>query len=214
MRNLLNISLAQINTIVGDFEYNYNKICDCVEKAKNSHIIAFPELSLCGYMPFDIIYSQAFLRLNKIYFEKLLDFSKDYENVIVVGFVKEERAIYNALGIIFKGEVLGFYYKRFLPNYNVFDEKRYFKPGDKDLTIDINSVRVGFSICEDIWYPDGTERVDIKNGAELIININASPYSINKQAFKENFLKARASDNLCFIAYINLVGADDELVFK
>jgi NAD+ synthetase len=132
----------------------------------------------------------------------------------VVGFVREEKAIYNSLVVLFKGEVLGFYDKRFLPNYNVFDEKRYFKSGEKDLTIDINDIRCGFSICEDIWYPDGTERQDALKGAEVLININASPYALVKQAFKENFLRSRASDNLCFLVYTNLVGANDELVFN
>jgi NH(3)-dependent NAD(+) synthetase (EC 6.3.1.5) len=211
---ILNVSLCQINTTVGAFEKNFDKICDFISKAKNSHIIVFPELSLCGYMPQDIIYSSKFLDLNKRYFEKLKDYSKNIDSVIVVGFVREEKAIYNSLGVLFKGEVLGFYDKRFLPNYNVFDEKRYFKSGEKDLTIDINDIRCGFSICEDIWYPDGTERQDALKGAEVIININASPYALKKQDFKENFLKARASDNLCFLVYTNLVGANDELVFN
>jgi NAD+ synthase (glutamine-hydrolysing) len=211
---ILNVSLCQINTTVGAFEKNFEKICDFISKAKNSHIIVFPELSLCGYMPQDIIYSSKFLDLNKRYFEKLKEYSKNIDSVIVVGFVREEKAIYNSLGVLLKGEVLGFYDKRFLPNYNVFDEKRYFKSGEKDLTIDINDIRCGFSICEDIWYPDGTERQDVLKGAEVLININASPYALKKQAFKENFLKARASDNLCFLVYTNLVGANDELVFN
>jgi NAD+ synthase (glutamine-hydrolysing) len=211
---ILNVSLCQINTTVGAFEKNFEKICDFISKAKNSHIIVFPELSLCGYMPQDIIYSSKFLDLNKRYFEKLKEYSKNIDSVIVVGFVREEKAIYNSLGVLFKGEVLGFYDKRFLPNYNVFDEKRYFKSGEKDLTIDINVIRCGFSICEDIWYPDGTERQDALKGAEVLININASPYALKKQDFKENFLKARASDNLCFLVYTNLVGANDELIFN
>ena len=211
---ILNLSLCQINTTVGAFEKNFEKICDFISKAKNSHIIVFPELSLCGYMPQDIIYSSKFLDLNKLYFEKLKEYSKNIDSVIVVGFVREEKAVYNSLGVLFKGEVLGFYDKRFLPNYNVFDEKRYFKSGEKDLTININDIRCGFSICEDIWYPDGTERQDVLKGAEVLININASPYALKKQDFKENFLKARASDNLCFLVYTNLVGANDELVFN
>ncbi|MFP3206158.1 MAG: NAD+ synthase [Hydrogenobaculum sp.] len=211
---ILNVSLCQINTTVGAFEKNFDKICDFISKAKNSHIIVFPELSLCGYMPQDIIYSSKFLDLNKRYFEKLKEYSKNIDSVIVVGFVREEKAVYNSLGVLFKGEVLGFYDKRFLPNYNVFDEKRYFKSGEKDLTININDIRCGFSICEDIWYPDGTERQDVLKGAEVLININASPYALKKQDFKENFLKARASDNLCFLVYTNLVGANDELVFN
>ena len=211
---ILNVSLCQINTTVGAFEKNFEKICDFISKAENSHIIVFPELSLCGYMPQDIIYSSKFLDLNKRYFEKLKEYSKNIDSVIVVGFVREEKAIYNSLGVLFKGEVLGFYDKRFLPNYNVFDEKRYFKSGEKDLTIDINDIRCGFSICEDIWYPDGTERQDALKGAEVLININASPYALKKQAFKENFLRSRASDNLCFLVYTNLIGANDELVFN
>lgn len=211
---ILNVSLCQINTTVGTFEKNLEKTCDFISKAKNSHIIVFPELSLCGYMPQDIIYSSKFLDLNKLYFEKLKEHSKSIDSVIVVGFVREEKAVYNSLGVLFKGEVLGFYDKRFLPNYNVFDEKRYFKSGEKDLLLDINDIRCGFSICEDIWYPDGTERQDALKGAEVLININASPYALKKQTFKENFLKARASDNLCFLVYVNLVGANDELVFN
>jgi NAD+ synthase (glutamine-hydrolysing) len=211
---ILNVSLCQINTTVGAFEKNFEKICDFISKAKNSHIIVFPELSLCGYMPQDIIYSSKFLDLNKRYFEKLKEYSKNIDSVIVVGFVREEKAVYNSLGVLFKGEVLGFYDKRFLPNYNVFDEKRYFKSGEKDLTININDIRCGFSICEDIWYPDGTERQDVLKGAEVLININASPYALKKQDFKENFLRSRASDNLCFLVYTNLVGANDELVFN
>ncbi len=211
---ILNVSLCQINTTVGDFEKNFEKITGFISKAQNSHIIVFPELSLCGYMPQDMIYSQKFIELNRVYFEKLKNYSKNIESVIVIGFIREDKALYNSLGVLFKGEVLGFYDKRFLPNYNVFDEKRYFKSGSDDLIIDINGIRCGFSICEDIWYPDGTEREDALKGAEVIVNINASPYSLNKQTFKENFLKSRASDNLCFIVYTNLVGANDELVFN
>ncbi len=212
--HLLNITLAQINPVLGDLSKNVEKIKDLWEKSdKNSHIIIFPEFAICGYPPEDLLLRTEFILECEKALKRLIEFSKKLESVAIIGMPYYENDLFNALVLIYKGEIIGKYYKCFLPNYSVFDEKRYFKKGDKALLLDLNGIKIGFSICEDIWYPDGWERVYASLGAEVLISINASPYHIGKYQFKENFLKARAEDNLCFLAYVNMTGAQDELVF-
>ncbi len=211
---MINLGIAQINTKVGDFDLNFQKIKDFSLRLSNeSHIIVFPELSLVGYIPLDFLFKRNFIDKSRIYLDKVLNFSKSLDSVLVIGSIFEDIFLYNALFVIYKGDILGIYKKRFLPNYGVFDEKRYFKEGDSSLILSINNVKIGFSICEDIWYPDFSEREEAINGATLIININASPFEIKKFEKKKSFLRARAIDNFCYIAYVNLVGANDELIF-
>ena len=131
----------------------------------------------------------------------------------VVGFVDLEDDIYNAAALISDGRLIHVYHKQFLPNYGVFDEERYFQRGDDSPVFVIAGVDVGINICEDIWYPDGPTRDQALSGAEVIININASPFSRGKGAFRERMIATRANDNAVAVCYVNAVGGQDELVF-
>ena len=209
----LRLALAQINPVVGDFEYNYNKIVEFIEKAKKlqADMVAFPELALTGYPPEDLILKPSFIEKNLYYLEKL---KKQIDGIIaVVGFIDKQEDVFNAAAVIFNKEIVGVYHKQFLPNYGVFDENRYFQKGDKLLLLSIDSYKVGVSICEDIWYPENPVNDYAILGAEVVVNINASPYSQGKVKRREELLKVRSRDNLISIAYVNMVGGQDELVF-
>ena len=212
MKNI-RIALAQINTTVGDLEGNTKKIINFIEKAKkyDCDIVAFPELAITGYPPEDLLFKESFINEN---LEKLKEIAEVCNNIIaVVGFVDKNEDIYNSASILYNGKVLGVYHKHYLPNYGVFDELRYFQKGDKITILNIQGYKVGISICEDIWYPENPLITQAIEGVELIININASPFSIGKLKKREELLKVRARDNLVAIGYVNLVGAQDELVF-
>jgi len=205
--------LAQINPVVGDFEYNYNKIVEFIEKAKKSEadIVAFPELALTGYPPEDLILKPSFIEKNLYYLEKL---KENVDNIIaVVGFIDKQEDVFNAAAVIYNKEIVGVYHKQFLPNYGVFDENRYFQKGDGLLLLSIDNYKVGVSICEDIWYPENPVNDYAILGTEVVININASPYSQGKVKKREEMLKVRSRDNLISVAYVNMVGGQDELVF-
>ena len=211
---MLNLAVAQINPVVGDLEGNLKKILDFANQAKDTaHLIVFPELAVSGYFPEDLLLRTHFVRDCMKILEDLAQATKDLEAVLVVGTPYYDGDLYNSAVVMYRGEVVGVYHKMRLPNYSVFDEKRYFREGRDPLIIEVNGYRIGFSICEDIWYPDGTERFSALSGSELIVNINASPYHIGKVPFREGFVRARAEDNICYVAYVNLVGGNDELVF-
>ena len=211
---MLNVSIAQINLTVGDVEGNLGKIWKASKEVdKLSNLIIFPELALSGYFPGDLLLRRDFLKECESALRELIERSKELESILVVGTPYYEYDLYNSLAVIFRGELLGLYHKGRLPNYSVFDEKRYFREGSSPLLLDVNHCRIGFSICEDIWYPDHLERLSVLHGAQVIVNINASPYHTEKRAFREGFVRARAEDNLCFVVYANLVGGHDELVF-
>jgi NAD+ synthase (glutamine-hydrolysing) len=209
----IRLALAQINPVVGDFEYNYNKIVEFIEKAKKleADIIAFPELALTGYPPEDLILKPSFIEKNLHYLEKL---KENVDNIIaIVGFIDKQEDVFNAAAVIYNREIVGVYRKQFLPNYGVFDENRYFQKGDGLLLLSIDNYKVGVSICEDIWYPENPVNDYAILGTEVVININASPYSQGKVKRREEMLKVRSRDNLISIAYVNMVGGQDELVF-
>lgn len=209
----IRVALAQINPVVGDFEYNYNKIVEFIEKAKKSEadIVAFPELALTGYPPEDLILKPSFIEKNLYYLEKL---KENVDNIIaVVGFIDKQEDVFNAAAVIYNKEIVGVYHKQFLPNYGVFDENRYFQKGDGLLLLSIDNYKVGVSICEDIWYPENPVNDYAILGTEVVININASPYSQGKVKKREEMLKVRSRDNLISVAYVNMVGGQDELVF-
>ncbi len=211
---MLNVTLAQINPTVGDVEGNLKKIEKAIKRAeKESHLIVFPELAISGYLPEDLLLRIDFVKACMDALERLAKKTKKLETVIVVGTPHYEEDLFNSLYVMYRGEIVGIYHKGRLPNYSVFDEKRYFREGEEPLLISVNGYRLGFSICEDIWYPDHLERLAVLSGAEVIVNINASPYHIGKHEFREGFVRARAEDNICFVLYANLVGGHDELVF-
>ena len=209
----LRLSLAQINPTVGDILGNTKKVIEYIKMASDlsADIVALPEMCITGYPPEDLLMKPKFIDEN---IEALAEILK-YTNGIVamVGFVDRKDDIYNALAVMYNNEIIDIYHKIFLPNYGVFDELRYFQAGNTIPVYNICGVWVGVNICEDIWYPKGPAYRQSLLGAELIININASPYVINKAQFKETMLKTRASDNSAILAYVNTVGGQDELVF-
>ena len=209
----LRIALAQINPTVGDFKGNVSKIIKYIGKAEKSgaHIVLFPELSITGYPPEDLLLKPKFIEDN---LEALKMVQKRVRNIIaIVGFVDRKDDIYNAAAVIYNGKLIDTYHKIYLPNYGVFDEVRYFQAGTRYPVYKIGDICFGVNICEDIWYPEGPARLQALAGAELIININASPYRIGKGRFRENMLSVRALDNIVVVAYINTIGGQDELVF-
>ena len=211
---MINITLAQTNPTVGDLEGNKKKILEIIEEEhENSNLIVFPELVISGYPPEDLLLRLDFLRDCEKTLGEIAQYTKDKDCVVVVGYPEYEKDLYNSLAVIHKGKVVAGYRKRFLPNYSVFDECRYFREGEQLTIVEINGFKVGFSICEDIWYPEGSERETSLAGAELHVNINASPYHQGKIDYKRNFLKARAEDSISYLAYVNLAGAHEELVF-
>ncbi|MGB9767036.1 MAG: NAD+ synthase [Sulfurihydrogenibium sp.] len=209
----IRVALGQINTVLGDFDYNLNKILDYTKEAEKleADIIVFPELALTGYPPEDLVLKQSFIEKNTEYIKRL---SQNVGNIVViVGFIDKQEDIYNAAAIIHKGEIKGIYHKQYLPNYGVFDEKRYFQEGKKLTILQIENYKFGISICEDIWYPENPINTYSIEGCEIIFNLNASPYSEGKPRKREELLKVRSRDNLVSIVYVNLVGGQDELVF-
>jgi NAD+ synthase (glutamine-hydrolysing) len=212
----LRIALAQINPTVGDLQGNFAKIVDYYDRAEAAgcDIVAFPELSICGYPPEDLVLKPRFVADNKDVLASIA--ARTRRCVAVVGFVDSDRDLYNAAAVLADGKVRGTYRKRLLPNYAVFDEARYFTPGDESDPLElyvIGGVRVGVSICEDIWSPTGPLATQAAGGAELNININGSPYHRNKVAGREWMLATRAADASCALVYVNQVGGQDELVF-
>ena len=209
----LRLALAQINSTVGDIEGNTEKIISLIKeaKAKDCDIIAFPELAITGYPPEDLLFKTSFIKANLRALEKIANHSRNI--ISIIGFVDKNKDIYNAAAVLLDGKVIAKYHKNHLPNYGVFDEVRYFQRGNEISILDINGTKIGLSICEDIWYPENPINIQAIEGASLVININASPYHIGKTKEREDLLKVRARDNNIAIAYVNLVGGQDELVF-
>ena len=209
----LRIGMAQINTTVGDFAGNRQKILKAMDEARTLHIdlLAFPELAICGYPPEDLLFKPRFIAENLRSLDKVVEASPGL--TIVVGFVDAKEDIYNAAAIIHDGKLAGIYHKIYLPNYGVFDENRYFRAGSKCPVYGIAGISVGVSICEDIWYEAGPATTQAYSGAEVIVNISASPYHFGKGSFRERMVATRAADNVAAFALCNLVGGQDELVF-
>ena len=209
----LRIGMAQINTTVGDFAGNTQKILKFVDEARSLGVdlITFPELAICGYPPEDLLLKPHFIEENLRFLDKVVAGSSGL--TIVVGFVDAKDDIYNAAAVIYDGKLAGVYHKICLPNYGVFDEDRYFQSGSECPVYVINGISVGINICEDIWSESGPATAQAYSGAEVIVNINASPYYFGKGNLRERMLTTRALDNVAIFAYNNLVGGQDELVF-
>jgi NAD+ synthase (glutamine-hydrolysing) len=210
----MRVALAQINTTVGDIWGNVGRMADALKRAVDSgaDLVAFPELTIPGYPPEDLLMRPSFIEENM---RALGEFAGQVPEDIVaaVGFVDLDADLYNACAVVSGGEVLHRYHKHYLPNYGVFDENRYFREGSGAPIVDLDGDLVGVSVCEDIWYPGGPAREQALSGASVLLNISASPYHRRKGAFRERMLGVRASDYGCYVVFCNLVGGQDELVF-
>lgn len=206
----MKIALAQINPIVGDIEGNTKKTISIIKKTK-ADIVVFPELSITGYSPQDLILSKNFIEQNIVALKNIIKNTKN--KAAIVGFV--ERAYenrYNSAAIVRNQQIVEVHHKICLPNYTIFDEKRWFKEGNNATTFDFNGKIIGVSICEDIWFPETTKKQKDK-GADLIINISASPYRKGKLETIKNILKKRWEENKLPIIYVNQVGAQDGIIY-
>jgi NAD+ synthase (glutamine-hydrolysing) len=210
----MRIALCQINTTVGDFRGNTAKIIEYIEKAKalKVDICVFPELAITGYPPEDLLLKDKFIRDNH---EALKKISSHANKVAaVIGFVdKQGNNLFNAAAFLSEGKVKGVYHKNCLPNYGVFDEKRYFKPGEEPFIEEVAGRKIGINICEDIWIEDGPVKENASFGAEVIFTINASPYHAGKVSEREKLIQKQAKKNKVYIVYVNMIGGQDELVF-
>ncbi len=210
----IRIASCQLNTVVGDLEGNIAKVLEAIKTAEStsSDIAVFPELSLTGYPPEDLLLKPRFINQNLEAIHKVAAQSGDC--VAVVGFVDAGLDLYNAAAICWQGKIIGIYHKQNLPNYAVFDEQRYFMPGNSSLNLyKIAGVNVGVSICEDLWSPQGPLAQQAAGGAEVVVNLNASPYFAGRFYQRERMLATRASDASAGLVYVNQVGGQDELVF-
>ncbi|MCM8811476.1 MAG: NAD+ synthase [Candidatus Omnitrophica bacterium] len=216
----LRIALAQINVTVGDFPGNEAKITESFAEArrKGADLVVFPELAVTGYPPEDLLFKKAFVRAGLRAADRLV--KRCDKGVGFIGFVDEDAGgrIYNAAAVCFKGTWVGRHRKMELPNYGVFDEKRYFTPGSAPFLADCvvdpkHAVRIGVSVCEDIWVDGGPTRIQAQKRCRILVNLSASPYHTGKRLSRERMLIRRARECTCWIVYLNLVGGQDELVF-
>jgi NAD+ synthase (glutamine-hydrolysing) len=214
MAESLKIALAQVNLLVGDVRGNATRVLEWARQASSEHganLALFPELSLSGYPPEDLLFHRGFRRQIEQGLEQLRVELADIS--IMVGFPEYTRAgICNAAALICGGELTAIHRKAELPNYKVFDEKRYFQPGKQPTIAACRGFRVGLLICEDIWVPEPAQLARAA-GAQLLAVINASPYEIHKQREREEVARARTRDVGLPLAYVNLLGGQDELVF-
>jgi len=212
----LRIALAQLDPVVGDLTGNCERILAAYDRAEAAgcDIVAFPELAITGYPPEDLVLRPGFVADNRAVLDRVA--ARTGRCAAVVGFVDADRDIYNAAAVCAAGRIVSTYRKRVLPNYSVFDEARYFTPGDAsdpyELVV-VGGVKVGVSICEDVWDPTGPVAQQAAGGAELNVNINGSPYHAGKHADRERLLATRAADASCALVYVNQVCGQDELVF-
>ena len=209
------MAACQINPLVGDVEGNVTKMLRLVEKVKSegASLAIFPELSISGYPPEDLLAKPSYLRKCASELDRMA--SQVNGITVIVGVPEADQGdLFNSAAIIDSGKVVRFVRKELLPNYLVFDEKRYFSPGTgPSIIFDKDDVWFGVSICEDAWFADGPISKLAAYGAEVVININASPYSIGKRQDRAEMLRDRSTTNGISIVYVNQVGGQDELVF-
>ena len=209
----LRVSLAQINSTVGDIEANTRRVIDGIAQARalGAHVVAFPELAIPGYPPEDLLFKPAFIEAN---LAALADVTKAARGLTaIVGFVDRRQDLFNAAAVIHDGTLAGVYHKQYLPNYGVFDENRYFQAGREASVFAIGETRIAVNVCEDVWYPTGPTTTQALAGADLIVTINASPYHAGKARVRERMIATRAADDVVWLAFVNMVGGQDELVF-
>jgi NAD+ synthase (glutamine-hydrolysing) len=209
----MRLGLAQIDTVVGDLDGNRDRILRRLEEGRDDGVdlMLFPELAVTGYPPEDLLLRPGFVRAAE---RTLQEVARETRGLVaLVGVPTFERDLYNTCAVLAGGEVKARYRKRFLPNYGVFDEDRYFAPGRDLVLLELGETLIGPTVCEDVWQP-GPPATDLAlAGAELIVNISASPFHVGRDREREDMLVTRARDNACFLAFCNLVGAQDELIF-
>ncbi len=207
--------MAQINPLVGDITGNVDLVIKAAQQAKDEHqadMVVFPELTLTGYPPEDLLFRAELLRRVKV---GLLNIKENLKGIaVVVGYPElgDDGQLYNAASVIADGQCLATYYKQELPNYSVFDEKRYFTKGTQATVFNYGGIRFGLTICEDIWFTSPASQAADK-GAEVMLNLNASPFKQKKHEQREHVVAERVAETACAVIYVNLVGGQDELVF-
>jgi NAD+ synthase (glutamine-hydrolysing) len=209
----MRIALAQIDTVVGDLDGNRERIVGRLQEAREAgaDLVLFPELAVTGYPPEDLLFRPEFLRQARRSLDQIA--AEATHIAALVGIPWLERDLFNACAVCADGEVKAIYPKRFLPNYGVFDEVRYFQPGRDLLLLRIGEALIGPTVCEDIWQP-GPPATDLAlAGAHVIANISASPFHVGKGLEREEMLITRARDNTCWVVLVNAVGGQDELIF-
>jgi NAD+ synthase (glutamine-hydrolysing) len=211
----LRVAMAQMNCKVGDLQGNADRIIEAIRKADEAgaDIVAFPELAVTGYPPEDLVLKPEFISDNLAELQRIASTVGDI--TAIIGFVDSDGTdIYNAAAIVQRGEVVGCHRKFHLPNYAVFDEQRYFKAGSEWAVYTVAGVKIGVTICEDIWFPVGPAMAQAITGAEVIVNINASPYRSGRHQERYRMVATRAGDTLTYLCYLNLVSGQDELIFE
>lgn len=211
---MIRLALSQINVTVGDLAGNRDKILDHIHRARDlgAHIVVFPELAIPGYPPEDLLFKPRFIQSNLDVLSELVRATQGI--AAIFGFVDRHDDIYNAAAIACDGRLIDVYHKTYLPNYGVFDEDRYFQSGKTAGVYRLNGITFGVTICEDIWYPGGPAREQALAGdAEVLINISSSPFHDGKELLREQMIATRATDNSAVLAFCNLVGGQDELIF-
>ena len=211
--DLLRVALAQLNPIVGDIRGNARKISEGIARARDegASLVVFPELCLTGYPPEDLLLKTTFLDAADAALQELAGQTQGI--AAVVGYPEKAEDVYNTAAVLADGGVVATYRKMYLPNYGVFDEQRYFQSGAEAAIVELNGVPIGLSICEDIWEPGPPAMTEALAGAQVIINLSASPYRRGVGAGRERMLIQRAVDNLTAVVFVNTVGGQDELVF-
>jgi NAD+ synthase (glutamine-hydrolysing) len=209
----MRLALAQMNTIVGDLDGNRAKILDRLGEARaaGADLALFPELAITGYPPEDLLLRPGFIRAARRSLDEIAAATTGI--TALVGVPLYDGDLYNACAVCADGEVKAVYRKRFLPNYGVFDEARYFAEGRDTLLLRAGDAVIGPTICEDIWQPGPPATDLVLAGAQVIANISASPFHLGKELEREQMLQVRARDNVSFVVYVNAVGAQDELIF-
>jgi NAD+ synthase (glutamine-hydrolysing) len=211
--DLLRVALAQINPTVGDIGGNARKISDQIARARDegAALVVFPELTLSGYPPEDLLLKTSFLDAARAALRELAAETRDI--VAMVGYPERAEDVYNTAAVLADGDVVATYRKMYLPNYGVFDEQRYFQSGAEAAIVEVNGVPIGLSICEDIWEPGPPAMSEALAGAQVIVNLSASPYRAGYGARRERMLVQRAVDYLAAVVFVNTIGGQDELVF-
>ncbi len=209
----LRIALGQINPTVGDLEGNVRRIVDGLDRARalGATLVAFPELAIPGYPPEDLVFKPAFIEANLRALDEVMPATRGL--TAIVGFIDRRDDVFNAAAVLHDGARAGVYHKQYLPNYGVFDENRYFQAGAETPVFTLGDTTFAVNVCEDVWYPTGPTTAQALAGAELVVTINASPYHAGKAHVRERMVATRASDDLVCLAFVNMVGGQDELVF-